>query len=540
MCAEPLKGPPPDGEKPGDDSWRDLGTEPPGPPMSEGTAAMALGRLRDVRVLVVAADTERRAALSRVLAGLRLGVETGPPDDVGYRAALAFRPDAVVSELTRPGELGWWLLQRFRRHPLLRWTPLLLMRWWKEGQPSAHEVLVARVVDNLAEALTSLRVLDERLAAGRPLGDRLEITGPLPLLKILCGAGLTGALSIHDGLNVFDIDIAAGRPAAAARRGPGDDATTGEAALYEAALCDFGRWTFRSNGAHPASPNLGGKFEELAERISRRTALVFGPDAAFVTGATPPVAVRLDRLRDYASTTSGLSYQLCETVAGGASGDELDELLREGEDRLVVERTILALMRCGALHPLMPGEACGRGEDPARAVRSASHVLAWLAAEHRLGADGVKGATARRATSTGYYQVLPSREEKIALGPAEGIVAPGAWRPSMTEDLAPDYHQGFARDERAAFRGGATPVEGTGGAGWPRHPDDPLVASELKPLALLHDSLVPSPRDAEDKGRRQMWIALGLAILLGAILVAGLVVLASSDRETPPPSGARP
>ncbi len=37
-------------------------------------------------------------------------------------------------------------------------------------------MLVARVVENLAEALTPLRVLGERMAAGRPLGDRLEIT----------------------------------------------------------------------------------------------------------------------------------------------------------------------------------------------------------------------------------------------------------------------------------------------------------------------------------------------------------------------------
>jgi len=503
---------------------------------------MALSRLRDLRVFVVAADPTRRSALARALNALHLGVESGPPDDAGYRAAIAFQPDAVVSELTRPGEPGWWLLQRFRRHPLLRWTPVLLMRWWKEGQAlAAHEVLVARVVDNLAESLTSLRVLAERVAAGRPLGDRLEVTGVLPLLKLLGGAGLTGALSINDGWNVFDIDLVDGRPAAAARRGMGDDVTVGETALFEAALCDFGRWTFKAHGAPPPAPNLDPPLAELADRIGRRTALVFGPDAGFRAGANSPLAVRLDHLRDVASTTTGLAHQLCETVAGGASGDELDPLLRDGEDRLAVERTIIALMRCGALHPLCEGEKIELSGDAARAGKSAEHVLAWLAADHRLAQVDAAGDGAKSITTTGYYQVSPSREEKIALGPAEGIVAPGAWRPSMTEDIEPERgRRALDRDERPAFSSSATPVQRDDSSDWPRHPDDPMLVDGPRPLPLLHDSLVPSPREGENRSRRQLWLALGLALLLGALLVVGLVVLGSTEREPPPPAGAHP
>ena len=293
--------------------------------------------------------------------------------------------------------------------------------------------------------------------------------------------------------------------------------------------------------APPPAPNLTAKLAELAERIGRRVALVFGPDAAFREGAVPPVAVRPDRLRKFASTSVGLAHQLCETMAGGASGDELDALLRDGEDRLIVERTVIALMRCGALHPLLAGEPIGPGQDAARPVRSAAHVIAWLAAEHRLAApDGVagNGHGAQPVTSTGYYQVSPSREEKIALGPAEGIVAPGAWRPSMTEDLAPGYHRAQERDERPAFAGSPTPVQRGDPASWPRHPDDPMLVEGFQPLPLLHDSLVPSPQDAEGRGQRQKWIALGLALLLGALLVVGLVVLGSSEREPPPPPAA--
>ena len=536
MSAEPLK-PPPDAAKPGDDSWHNLGTEPPGLPTGEASSAMALGRLRDLRVFVVAADPARRSALAHALNALHLGVESGPPDGDGYRAVISFQPDAIVSELTRPGEPGWWLLQRLRRHPLLRWTPLLLMRWWKEGQPgAAHEVLVARVVDNLAEALTSLRVLEERVAAGRPLGDRLEITGVLPLLKVLCGAGLTGALAINDGGNAFDIDLVNGRPAAAARRGMGDEVTAGETALFQAALCDFGRWTFKAHGAPPPAPNLTAELGELVDRIGRRVALVFGPDAAFRQGADPPLAVRLDRLRDFASASLSLAHQLCETVAGGASVDELDALLRDGEDRLVIERTVIALMRCGALHPLCDGEKSDLSGDAARAGKSAAHVLTWLAADHRLPRAGGPDGGVKPCPTTGYYQVSPTREEKIALGPAEGIVAPGAWRPSMTEDLAPEYHRAFERDSRPAFADSPTPTQPDPAADWPRHPDDPMLAEGFRQMPLLHDSLVPSPREPEMRGSRQMWLALGLAILLGAALIVGLVVLGSSEREPPSPS----
>lgn len=168
-------------------------------------------------------------------------------------------------------------------------------------------------------------------------------------------------------------------------------------------------------------------------------------------------------------------------------------------------------------------------------------MLAWLAADHRspaTGGEAVGGA--KPVTTTGYYQVSPSREEKIALGAAEGIVAPGAWRPSMTEDLDPGDRRAFERDDRPAFAASPTPASRDDPADWPRHPDDPAGADGFRPLPLLHDSLVPSPREGEERGRSQLWIALALALLLGALLVAGLVVLGSSEREPPPPSGARP
>jgi CheY-like chemotaxis protein len=522
-----------------DDSWRDLDSQIARHPTSEDSSALALSRLHGVRIFVAAADPARRSSLAKVLQSLGLGVEAGPPDEAGYRAALAYHPDAVVSELTRPGEAGWWLLQRLRRHPLLRWTPVLLMRWWKDdGKNAASDVLLSRVVENLAEALTPLRVIEERVAAGRPLGDRLELTGALPLLKVLCGAGLTGTLAVNDGWNIFEIDIANGRPARATRRGMGDDETAGEAALGEAALCDFGRWTFKAHGAPPASPNLRGSLDEAIDAIGRRIGLVFGPDAVFHEGAAAGAAVRIDRLRDVASTSTGLAHQLCEVLAGGASREELSILLREGEDRLVIERTIIALMRCGALLPLAPGEKEPLGEEAARSARSAAHVLAWLAAEHRSEAAAraeAKPAGAKTGASTGYYQIAPKREEHIALGPAEGIVAPGAWRPSMTEDLAPSHRGSEAGDERVAFADRPTPALKEDSAAWRRHGGTGETATDdgIRPAPLLYDSLAPSPRERDDRGRNSLWIALGLALLLGALLAAGLVAIGTSAREEP-------
>jgi len=50
---------------------------------------------------------------------------------------------------------------------------------------------------------------------------------------------------------------------------------------------------------------------------------------------------------------------------------------------------------------------------------------------------------------------------------------------------------------------------------------------------LTHDSLVPGPGTEHGRGRRQMWVAILLALLLGGLLVAGLVVVGSGGREAP-------
>lgn len=532
-------GPPAVAGKADEDSWRDLAR----PAAPDGSSALALGRLSGVRVFVAAADPGRRGALARALGALGLGVEAGAPDESGYRAALSFLPDAVVSELTRPGEPGWWLLQRLRRHPLLRWTPVLLMRWWGDGGDGASEPLVARVVENLAEALTPLRVIEERVAAGRPLGDRLELTGALPLLKALGRAGLTGTLSVNDGWNVFEIDLAGGAPLRAERRGMGDDETAGEPALFEVALCDFGRWTFRAHDAPPPAPNVSGPLDAIAGRIAARVGLVFGPDAVYRPGSDAKVEVRPDRLRDVASTSEGLARQLCEVIAVGASPEELTTLLREGDDRLVVERTVIALLRCGALSPAGGGPTADPGPEAARAAASAAHVFAWLAAEHRLdprAKDGERAPGARTPPSTGYYQVAPRREERIALGPAEGIVAPGAWRPSMPASAPPGGRRPGPEEEStpaARLAPEAAPGEGTPPAAQRKGGTE---REAVRHAAPLYDSLAPSPAEPGERGRRGPWIAIGLALLLGALLAAGLILIGTSSREArPAPSDGR-
>jgi hypothetical protein len=75
-----------------------------------------------------------------------------------------------------------------------------------------------------------------------------------------------------------------------------------------------------------------------------------------------------------------------------------------------------------------------------------------------------------------------------------------------------------------------------------RRLDGPAGDPDRRGSPLLHDSLVPSPREGEQRGRRQRWIAVGLALLLGALLAAGLAALAavgSGDPKPPPADGRR-
>jgi hypothetical protein len=457
--------------------------------------------------------------------------------------ALEFRPDVVLSDLTTPGEPGWWLFQRFRRQPLLKWMPVLLMRWWEPDQAGSVEVLVSRVAERTGEILAPIRVIEERIAAGRALADRVEVTGIPALLKLLSGAGLTGVLSVNDSWNVFEVTFSAGRLRAVVRRGVDGEVDSALEAFAQLLLCDSGRWSFRVVEGALRTENMSGNFADALDAASSLLASLFGPAATISEDLAEKIGVRREAMRDVASSLSGAGRQLVEALASGISSAELDGLLRTPADLVSAERALVSLMRCGALRVFTGSGEEGRDETDPRVARLATHLLVRVAEDHRLRPvgdspveDDDAGSTDQPAEAArrGFYRVSKVTAERVALKAREGMNVPGAsFRPQVGRiDLTP------IDSAKLQFEAGTpTPVLEPESAAWAAGLRGSTAKEPLEDgpgAVMLHDSLVPAPPSRENKGKRQMWLALALALLLGGLLVVGLVFIGS---DSPEPSG---
>jgi hypothetical protein len=524
------------------DSWRDVtsskiilekGTaEPigaaPSAPAADASSEVAVARVRGLRVMVVGEDARHIEKIAEALHRLRVKVSVGSPDESGYRTGLSFRPDVVVAQLTRPGQPGWWLFQRFRRHPLLRWVPVLLMKWWDEGPEGA--VHVGRVVERIADSLAPIRILEERIFAGRPLADRMETTSALVLAKVFVGARITGTLTVNDSWNIFEVDFEGGSIRSVFRRGVDGEADEGEAAFLQLLMCDSGRWSFRTHDSGQRPRNIRVSVDELLDGAWRLGAALVGPDADAHERSRTGFKLRPALFHDIASTLSGEAREVVEAVGSGASGAELASLLGADADRPGIERAICALLRSGAV---LPGPASWRTDEGSLGEKvegGLRRLLAWVGEDHGAPVDlGEEPGLLRGPTVSGYYKLSKPMEEEVRLGRSDHLVAPGAVRPSMAAQgvLSP-------RDLIGLGGGRETPVVATADTVLKdSFRDGPALVDSRANRVLTHDSLVPGPGTEHGRGRRQMWVAILLALLLGGLLVAGLVVVGSGGREVP-------
>jgi len=547
--------PPPESERElrdEDDSWGDLAIDAGARRVDAGDVAEpgaqptgspdGRQRLDGIRLLVVESSAVRAEAARTDLEALGAAVAAGGPDEGGYLRALEFRPDVVLSDLTTPGEPGWWLFQRFRRQPLLRWMPVLLMRWWEEGPDGAVRPLVQRVAERVGEIMAPIRVIEERIAAGRALADRVEVTGVPALLKLLSGAGLSGILSINDSWNVFELALARGRLRAVRRRGVDGETDSGQEAFAQLLLCDSGRWSFRlvDTSSQPAS--LEGGLEEALIAAGGQLAALFGPAATFGLGSAGELGVRRQVLRDVASSLSGSGKQLVEALASGISEAEVDALVRTPADIVGAERSLVSLMRCGAIRPFAGAVGEERDEAAGRVAGAVAHLLSRIAEDHRAvptadtdaqGGDEDGAGGEQPAAGRGFYQVSKVTAERVAGMARRSMRVPGASiRPQVGRiDLTP------GDSAKLQFEAGTpTPVLEPESMAWAAGLRSSTVEAGQREAdrgaVMLHDSLVPAPPAGRaDKGRRQMWLALALALLLGGLLVIGLVVIGSDSPQ---------
>ncbi|MDD5305691.1 MAG: hypothetical protein PHU25_00080 [Deltaproteobacteria bacterium] len=521
--------PPRPGEGGGEtDSWRDLGRRLPSTTPPDDPAAVLDRRIKGARVLVIDDDPSKLDAVAVALRALGLSISVGDRGESGYRQALRIKPDAVVSDLVSPGEAGWWLVQRLRRHPLLKWTPVLLMRLTEKAPDGGDHVLTQRIAERLGDAFGPIHVLAERIAVGRGLTDRVEAIGVPRLLRVLSGAVLDGKLAINDSWNVFEVVLRAGEVMSAVRRGMDGEEDAGETAFMQLLLCDAGRWSFRPLTTHGLPVNLAPSLEENLERATRTLASLFGPEATITASSDAEIEVRMDLLRSAAPAVAAEYGRVVRAILEHAPAAALVELLREPDDVALAERALVSLIRCGAVVPAAGKNKGERNPAEAGAARNAAWLLAEVAADHRafgraptetLPAESLPKAAPAR--SGGAYIMSEVRAERVPAKVLEGIKLPTeSLVESRTEperDTEPRRREdspvvvNAAKEARAA-REDATP--------------------EVRPIHPK-DTLAPAP-PPKDRKNVQTWIAIALTVALAAAVVGALVMLGSGNRLAPP------
>ncbi len=460
----------------------------------------------------------------------------------GYSQAVRLLPDAVISDLASPGDPGWQLVQRMRRHPLLRWTPVLLLRWWEETGAGQGRVLVDRLLDRLEEVLAPLKVLKERISTGRSLSERIDSTGPAALLRLLTSEGLTGRLTVNDAWSVFEVSISKGRLRAVSRRGVDGIVDEAEAAFMQLLLCDAGRWSFRPLEKVELMKSFEPDLERALEKAGQALGELFHMNVSSVDLTSDHLGVRRDILTAAAPTLSRTAQRIAEAIGRSMPGVELHRMVDEIGDPLEVERALQALVRCGAVRLEKEREEGDRQSEENMAAGTVAYLLEIIHATSGQGPVEEEDSTgvavnkesgskvqAGKPAGRGMYQVSKVKSERMA---ATDIEVPKATGAQMQARVAESLQSTRAADE-------TTPLEPT------QAPDNLRREKQETPLehkffgnarGPIHDSLAPSPRERMAKGKatsKQTWLAIALALVLGGILVAGLVYIASGGPEDP-------
>ncbi|MCP4677960.1 MAG: hypothetical protein GY854_21085 [Deltaproteobacteria bacterium] len=514
----------------------------------------SVGRVAGLRLLIVDDDPARLDVLAAQLRELGAEVAVGGRVESGYSQAVRLLPDAVISDLASPGDPGWQLVQRMRRHPLLRWTPVLLLRWWEETGTGQGRVLVNRLLDRLEEVLAPLRVLKERFSTGRSLSESIGSTGPPALLRILTSEELTGRLTVNDAWSVFEVSISRGRLRTVSRRGVDGFVDNAEAAFMQLLLCDSGRWSFKPLETVEFTKSFESDLERALEKAGLALSELFHMDTSAVDLTSDHLYVRLDILAEAAPTLSTTAQRIAEAINKNLLGVELHRMVDEIGDPLEVERALQALVRCGAIRLEKDREKENRKSEESMAAGTVAYLLEVIHAAN--GQESVEEeddtdlAIEKKARSKlqpgklggrGMYRVSKVKPERLASANIEVPKMPSVGA-GMQARVAESLQSGTP-DE-------TTPLEPTTTAGNPQSQDEPGRIRREKqetPLehkffgkarGLIRDSLAPSPRERTEntKSSKQMWLAIALALLLGGILVAGLVFIASGGPEDPTPS----
>lgn len=183
--------------------------------------------LRGVRLLVIQENAARSDRLAQELRAAGAVVAVADGSGAGLELAHDLAPDVVLVDGS--GVDGWALeaLRAIRRDPLLRFASLLVMdadALWKNPKRPDVGLLSAKV-----EALLEPdRDVAARASKQPMVGTRLEVLGPVRLLRALVKTEIGLAITITHPRVVAQMDVADGLVVGASVRAPSGGAPTAE------------------------------------------------------------------------------------------------------------------------------------------------------------------------------------------------------------------------------------------------------------------------------------------------------------------------
>jgi CheY-like chemotaxis protein len=566
-----LKNRVPKKDKSPGDTWEDLSSTisvesaenspeyrvlPSNPPTSP-----AKSRIRGLRLLIVNDDPIRVDALAMDLRNLGAIVAVGDRFTSGYTQAAKFLPDAIISDLIRPDEPGFRFIQTLRRHPLLRWSSVILSTWWKETGEGEGQVMLDQVLDQLEELLAPVRIIEERIAAKRPLGDRMEMTGPAALLRLLANANLTGALWVNDGWNKFTVEMSEGRILSAFRKGIDGKADDALDAIIQFMLSDTGRWTFEHRKQERSDTALD--TEETLTRTNRILSRLFGQRLKKDPTLADHIIVRPHFLRTATETVSPSAIEIARDVADGADLARFKKFFIHKNDLTDVERIVHTLFRCGAIRYVEVPISTNRTQKDRAAAESVVNLLGALH-DNPFAPKTVKsripkpdyqpfnqgGGDEDQGVPKGAYHLQDVAPERVAVAklrpvklnlenknspplesPPEGKTAPQPPRmrdivmgveADTTDLMNPTNRDVSARKRRYPKRRAPNADDS--------HSRKLIMESQQLALDYQKGGRTTLPPE-ETRDLRHMWVAIALALLLGALLVTGIILISSVDRS---------
>ena len=534
-------------EKERKDTWEDLSTtvstelHPAKPEVrvlpSVPPTSPAKSRVKGVRLLIVDGDPIRVDALAMDMRRLGAIVAVGDLSTNGYTQAAKFLPDAIVSEFVRPGEEGFQFIQTLRRHPLLRWSSIILSKWWKETGEGEGQVMLDQILDQLEELLAPIRIIEERIAAKRPLGDRIEMTGPAALLRLLANAKLTGVLFANDGWNKFSVELLGGKIVGAFRKGIDGKADDAMDAIIQLMLADSGKWTFECRP--PQSEKDALDTEATLSRTNRILSRLFGQRLKSDPELADHIVVRPYFLRTASETVSPSAIEIARYVAEGAGLERFKKFFIRKTDLTEVERIVHTLFRCGAIRYVELPIATNRTQKDKDAANSVVNLLNALhdnpfapktkriERKNRISRHGLSHDAA-----FGAYHLQDVPPEKVAVGkhrPIKLTLKEKSQETPLSHPTAPAPHFLIDPQEGSDTDVVISSSDDAFSEGSPTIRDE--SSKQIMASTALRLSHYQNTLKAEKSEMRHMWVAIVLALLLGGLLITGIILVSSVDRD---------